>query len=428
MLSREQILRPVSRISSPIIDKTLKRLSFNKKFNRILRRRNAKKLLQICRLKKVLVIPDINIGDAMICQSFIAPIKHAFPDIEISYIYQKSASPLVCTNPNIDEHFPLFRNIGYPSDKDFANLRNLLKGFHFDLIFNLNPYFNSKHFRSTRTPVIYSSRLITNIIRDYTSPGSEAHISLQMSKFAAELIETLSKKSLTGNKKKQDFHHNCFYTTRSLFMKAQKILRRFNLRSDSKIVFMNPDTSCAYTRIPLEIQRELLTGILDNDETHVLLNCGFTFEGIEKELLQGIPCSRRDRVTVIPKETPIDIYAALTDHSDVFITGDTAPLHIAASKKIIVDSDNSFRNSTAVVGIFGATSSKIYGYDSFSKDHIAAPQKAPSKVFEVFPDCKNLTCIDKIFKACPDVRCFDGLKPEPILEYVNGYLFRDQSM
>jgi ADP-heptose:LPS heptosyltransferase len=133
-------------------------------------------------------------------------------------------------------------------------------------------------------------------------------------------------------------------------------------------------------------------------------------------------------VTVIPKETPIDVYAALTDHSDVFITGDTAPLHIAASKKIIVDSDRSFRNSTAVVGIFGATSSKIYGYDSFSQEHIPAPQKAPAKVFEEFPGCKNLTCIDKIFKACPVVKCFDGLEPESIIEYVNDYLAKNQSM
>ena len=428
MFSRDQVLRPIARISSPLIDSALKRLSFNEKLNHFLKKRNSKKLLQIGRLKKVLVIPDINIGDAMICQSFIAPLKKAFPDIEISYIYQRSASPLVCTNPDIDEHFPLFRSIGYPSDKDFMNLRDLLKGFHFDMIFNLNPYFTSKHFRSARSPVIYSSRLISNIIRNYTSSDSEAHISLQMSIFAKELIETLISKPASGSQKQKDFHHICFYTAQSPFLKAQRILKKLNIRSDSKKVFLNPDTSCSYTRIPIFMQKELLKAILANPNTHVLLNCGFTFQGIEKELLKEIPSSCRDRVTVIPKETPIDVYAALTDHSDMFITGDTAPLHIAASKKIVVDSDLRFRNSTAVVGIFGATSSKIYGYDSFSEEHIAAPQKAPSKVFEVFPECKNLTCIDKIFKACPEVKCFDGLKPEPIIDYVNSYLFQNQSI
>jgi ADP-heptose:LPS heptosyltransferase len=422
MLSREQIYRPIVRISSPVLDRAVKRLSFNKKLNHFLKKRNAKKLLQIGRLKKVLIIPDINIGDAMICQSFIAPMKNAFPDIEISYIYHKNASPLVCMNPNIDEHFPLFRNIGYPSDKDFASLQNLLRGFHFDMIFNLNPYFNSKHFRIARSPVIYSTRLMSNVIRNYTSHSSEAHISLQMSKFAEELIETLISNPANGGKKQQNFYHHCFYTTQSPLIKAQRILKKLKIRSDSKKVFLNPDTSCAYTRIPLGIQKELLKGILANPETHILLNCGFTFQGIEKELLREIPSSYSKRITIIPKDTPIDVYAALTDHSDVFITGDTAPLHIAAAKKIILDSDLSFRNSTAVVGIFGATSSKIYGYDSFSAEHVAAPQKAPSKVFEVFPECKNLTCIDKIFKACPKVKCFDGLKSEPIIDYVNSYL------
>jgi len=422
MYSAEQLTRQLIRISSPVLDRAVKRLSFNKKLNRFLKKRNSKKLLQIGRLKKVLVIPDINIGDAIICQSFIAPMKNAFPDIEISYVYHKSAFPLVCTNPDIDEHFPLFRSIGYPSDKDFTNLRNLLKGFHFDLIFNLNPYFTSKHFRSTHSPVIYSTRMISNVIRSYTSDGSEAHISLHMNKFAEELIETLISNPANGGKKQQDFHHSFFYTTQSPLLKAQRILKKLKIRSDSKKVFLNPDTSCAYTRIPLGIQKELLKGILANPETHILLNCGFTFQGIEKELLREIPSSYSKRITVIPKDTPIDVYAALTDHSDVFITGDTAPLHIAAAKKIILDSDLSFRNSTAVVGIFGATSSKIYGYDSFSEEHIPAPQKAPSKVFEVFPECKNLTCIDKIFKACPKVKCFDGLKSESIIEYVNNYL------
>ncbi len=425
MVSRDQILRPISKISSPLIDRTLRRLSFNEKINRFLKKRNSKKLLQIDRLRKVLIIPDINIGDAMICQSFIAPMKKAFPDIEINYIYQQRASPLVCTNPDIDEHFPLFQNIGYPSDKDFANLQNLLKDFRFDLIINLNPYFTSKHFRATRSPVIYSSRLISNIIRNYASNGREAHISLQMSKFAEELIETLISNPANGGTINKDSHQICFYTVQSPFLRAKRMLEELNIASVSNKVFLNPDTSCPYTRIPLGVQKELLKGILSNPETHILLNCGFTFEGIEKELLNEIPSSCSKRVTIIPKDTPIDVYAALVDHSDVFITGDTAPLHIAAAIKVIVDSDLHFRNKTAVVGIFGATSSKIYGYDSFSDEHIAAPQNAPSKIFEAFPGCKNITCIDKIFKACRKVKCFDGLKSVSIIDYVNRYLSKN---
>jgi len=67
MYSAEQLTRQLIRISSPVLDRVVKRLSFNKKLNRFLKKRNSKKLFQIGRLKKILVIPDINIGDAMIC-------------------------------------------------------------------------------------------------------------------------------------------------------------------------------------------------------------------------------------------------------------------------------------------------------------------------------------------------------------------------
>ena len=91
MLSLEQFLRPILRISSPLVDRTLIRLSFNKKINRLLRKKETRKLHQIDRLKKILIVPDVNIGDALIGQSFISPLKNTIPDVEISYIYQRRA-------------------------------------------------------------------------------------------------------------------------------------------------------------------------------------------------------------------------------------------------------------------------------------------------------------------------------------------------
>jgi ADP-heptose:LPS heptosyltransferase len=130
----------------------------------------------------------------------------------------------------------------------------------------------------------------------------------------------------------------------------------------------------------------------------------------------------RKKIVVIPRHIPIEAYPALIDDSNMFITGDTGPLHIAAARKVIVNSNNHFRNSTAIVEIFGATSAKIYGYDSFSDEYLSASQDAPSKTFEGFPHCKNLTCIDKIFKKCPEVNCFEGIDTEEVIEYIQNYL------
>ncbi|MCK4431236.1 MAG: hypothetical protein KAW19_08020 [Candidatus Aminicenantes bacterium] len=199
-------------------------------------------------------------------------------------------------------------------------------------------------------------------------------------------------------------------------------MAKLKINPYAKKILFNPDTTSQYTFIPFKFQLELLKGILSHKKLTLLLNCGYIFKGIEKKLLNEIPSTLREKIVVIPRDIPIDVYAALIDNSDLFITGDTGPLHIAAARKYIVNSDARFENSTAIIGIFGATSAKIYGYDSFSPEYFPAAQDAPSKVFESNPPCKNLTCIDKIFKNCPEVRCFDGLESEQIVSYTHNYL------
>jgi ADP-heptose:LPS heptosyltransferase len=151
------------------------------------------------------------------------------------------------------------------------------------------------------------------------------------------------------------------------------------------------------------------------------MNRGFTFQNIETAILNRIPSCLHGKVSLLPKNTRIDVYAALADRADVFLSGDTGPLHIAASRKIALTSPNQYKNDTALVGVFGATNSEMYGYDSQSPKHASAPQDAPSRVFEGHPPCKNLTCIDKIWKNCPHRRCFEGLRPETISAYVGDY-------
>ena len=422
MIPIEHLARLTSKISAPFLDRTLKALSSSKKINNFLKRLETKRLRKIDRLKRILIIPDINIGDAIITQSFISPLKYFFPDMEISYVYQCKAYPLIKANPNIDRHLPLFRNLGYPSKKDCKILKNLIERYDFDIIFNFCPYFPTNNFKSANSSVINPIRFIANIIRDYTSDSHKAQIAFQMNKFAKELIEEFPSDIKPKNKRKTKVFENHLFTTQQLYKKTTKAMDKLNINPHEKKILFNPDTASPYTLIPLKFQLELLKGILSHNKLTLLLNCGFIFKGIEKKILNEIPSSLRKKIIVIPRDIPIDVYAALIDNSDMFITGDTGPLHIAAAKKIIVNSDNHFRNSTAVIGIFGATSAKIYGYDSFSDEYLSASQAAPSKAFEAYPACKNLTCIDKIFKKCPEVRCFDGLEPEQVIDYVKNYL------
>lgn len=417
----EHLARLTSKISAPFLDRTLKTLSSSKKINNYLKRLEIKRLRKIDELKRVLIIPDINIGDAVITQSFISPLKKFFSDIRISYVYQHKAYPLVKANPNIDVHLPLFRSLSYPSKRDCKSLKNLIERYDFDLIFNFCPYFYTNNFKSANSSVIYPTRFIANIIRAYTSDNCKAQIVFQMNEFAKEFIEEFPSDIKPKAKPSMNFSGNYLYTTQELCKKTRKIVEKFRIDPHKKKILFNPDTASRYTFIPIKFQLELLKGILSLENVILLLNCGYTFKGIEKKLLKELPSHLRKKIIVIPKDTSIDVCAALIDYSDMFISGDTGPLHIAAAKKVIVNSDTHFRNSTALIGIFGATSAKIYGYDSFSDEYLSASQNAPSKTFEAWPPCKNLTCIDKIFKKCPEVRCFDGLDSEQVIGYVQNY-------
>ena len=423
MISVEYVSRLLSRVSSSFLDRALKKLASSRKTSQVLRKIESRQLSKINKLSKVLVIPDINIGDAVITQSFIDTLKNAFPEIEINYIYQSKAKPLIEANPHIDYHFPYFSNIGFPSKKDIIILKKIIEKYHFDLIFNLCPYFPSRIFKNSDSTIVFPIRLIAEIIRAYSANNQTAQFAFQLKKFSREIIDDIpfGNNLLPGSQKKSFVPH--IFANKEACIKAKRLMEKIGISPQSKKIMFNPDSSSKYTFIPLKFQIQLLKGILSYDKLdQLLMNCGFIFKNIEEKILSALSAEERQKIVVIPKDIGIDVYAALIDNSDLFITGDTGPLHIAAARKYMVNSDSRFKNSTAIVGIFGATSAKIYGYDSFSPEYFPAAQDAPSKIFESNPPCKNLTCIDKIFKKCPEVRCFDGLESEQIVDYAHSYL------
>jgi hypothetical protein len=137
--------------------------------------------------------------------------------------------------------------------------------------------------------------------------------------------------------------------------------------------------------------------------------------------MDSISDERLRKKIAIVNHIPIDAYGAIIDSCDVFIAGDGGPLHFAATRKLDVDGKE-LRNRTAILTVHGATDSRIYGYDSQLPNHTRANQDAPSKVFAAQPSCRNITCVNKWGKFCKTVRCFDGLEPSTISDYVISYL------
>jgi len=421
VLTLESIFRPFSRVSAPLMDRALKGLAKNGSIYHGIRRLENRRVRKVDRPRRILIIPDINIGDAVIGQAAVGEIRHMFPDVEISYAYQKKARFLIRENPLIDRHYPFIAGCGLPTRRDHRRVKALMKNGDFDLILIFSPYFSFTHLGVTRAVVIHPLRFIAEIIRAYASEDDKAHVAHRMRMFTRDLGREVNGNSRIPLSDESDMPH--VYLPPRLLEKRHQLEKRMELSPEENRVLFNPDTSSVYTQPPLQLQLDLLEGLLGMGRVdRVLMNVGFTFRNIEKDLLERISPSLKKGVTLIPRDVRIDEYTALTDSVDIFISGDTGPMHLAASRKRISDSDRGFRNATTVLGLFGATSARIYGYDSFRPGFMPSAQDAPSRVFAGSPPCRDLTCIDKIYKRCPEARCFEGLAADPILDYVRDAL------
>jgi ADP-heptose:LPS heptosyltransferase len=122
---------------------------------------------------------------------------------------------------------------------------------------------------------------------------------------------------------------------------------------------------------------------------------------------------------------PLDLYAATLDLTDIFLSGDTGPMHIAAACKKAQNGHNSLKNATSLATLFGSTDAKIYGYDSYDQRCMKAPQKAPSKIFDSPCPQKNILCtLEKIGHRCRRNDCFKADQADQASQWVNQCLKR----
>lgn len=138
---------------------------------------------------------------------------------------------------------------------------------------------------------------------------------------------------------------------------------------DCNVLVIAPDTASEVTRPPLDLliaalfqvlvaMPDLIVSILPSySETTRSLSLQKAFSG-----------DYARRVFLMPAEPRADLLetAALIDQSDIFVTGDTGVMHLAAAyKKLKEDDDMRFapRNSVKIVALFGGTNPGYYGYN-----------------------------------------------------------------
>ena len=379
-------------------------------------RKNIERLKRIENFGRILVIGDLNIGDAVNLQSSISALRDFFPSAAIEYVINSSAADLIDGNPEVSTVWPVFTGQTLPSENDVRQVNRILGKRPYDLILNFCPFLKRNHLHAERDRVVNFFSLASIFIRNENRIAEPNHIVYQ----TYQILHNLFSGFMPSPPRKPFKGVNVTISDHAI-KQARNFLTSKSLLRKHPLILYNPDAASRFSRIPFQLQGSIIKQLAQLPVL-ILLGAGHTEKGIEIKLLNLLPASKRSKVVITPPSMPLDSYAALIDFSDVFITGDTGLLHIAAARKCARSQNYEFRNRTAIFSIFGASSARIYSYDSNRPGFFPANQVAPSYVYIAKSPCRNITCINKMAKTCKTVRCFQSLDPEKIVFDISSYL------
>jgi len=386
----------------------------------LLQKRDIKIIEKVKNSKKILIISDLNIGDAINLQGVVLATKKAFPQSKIDYAVNVNTYNLIANNPYVDN---VFNILCYDIHTSRKSVRSLINSKKYDFVINLCPFFDKDSIVGDKQlPFIDYKALSSSIIYNELTNNNINHISYQAYSYFSNLFSNL--RSSNNPEIDVDIFVPSIWLSNKVIHKAEQFLLKKELINKKGLVLFNPDATSIYSQIPFEIQVNIMKKLCESDFVKViLLTSGYTYTGIEEKLIKSL--SNCSKITIVPKGIPIDVYAALIDFCDVFVTSDTGTMHIAAARKFS-ESGGQLRNKTAVFSIFGATSARMYGYDSYNSHFLNPGQDAPSKLYTSNSVCRNVTCVNKKAKKCKKIRCFEGINGFEVAKDIINYLSKEQ--
>jgi ADP-heptose:LPS heptosyltransferase len=379
-------------------------------------RKNLRDLKKVKKFERILVIPDVHIGDAIMMQAAVSSFRDFFPDARIDYVIKKSIACLIEGNPDISNLYPVFTGAPFPNENDVAEIQKLVRENQYDLCFNCSPFFEDSRLFPEGQAILNFMNVAPQLVRNEIDQAGINHFLFQSYEFPQKLLLSEHRQQralpLTGVP--------LTLSDRSI-EEAKDFLKTHGIAGDKPVFFLNPDTASTFTRIPFDYQLAILKHFAQMD-IWVLLGAAFTAKDIEKRLWEGLGEEEKKKVVIVPTGLSIDAYCALIDFTDVFLSGDTGPLHMAAARKVSKSGNFKFRNKTFVISVFGATPSRMSGYDSTNPLFPPANQDVISRTYVSQSPCRNITCVNKMAKTCQKVRCFEVLDVESIYRDVETYL------
>lgn len=136
----------------------------------------------------------------------------------------------------------------------------------------------------------------------------------------------------------------------------------------ARLLIVATDTASIVTRPPVDLLAASLSQALRQcPELVVCLLQGYTEPEAALKLRKALEPAYDDRVFLLPAEPKpkLSDVVAFIDQSDIFVTGDTGLMHLAATFKKIIEGDATLyypHNGVHIIALFGGTNPGLYGY------------------------------------------------------------------
>ena len=404
------------RAGARLLDATFKPAFGSSTVGRYLVRKNRRTVNSIQSFERLAVVSDIHIGDAMFAQSAVTALRDFFPDARIDFIVNHAAAAIVDGLPDATNVLPIFPGGSMPTVADDARLADLVRRERYDLCVSFSPFIPDSALSAPGVAVLKFMSHSPQIVSIERSGSGISHFAYQGYRFVSDLLSTVAAPV-------RPVQYKGFRTVHrdEAIEQAGRFASQCGIGNGSRVIGYNPDAACRFTTMPFDLQSALLRRLANVDAT-ILVGAGHTQTGVGQRLADSLPAASRSRVRIVPPDMPLDAYSALIDFCDVFITGDTGPLHLAAARRYSRNGSQPFRNRTAVMSVFGATTPRMSGYDSSLPGYLPSNQDAPSWCYTAGSPCRNITCLNKMFKTCADVRCFEVVDVERLVSPIERHL------
>lgn len=331
--------------------------------------------------KRILIVEVNWLGDVLFSTAAIRSLRVQHPESYIACLVHTRCQEVLADNPHINEVIVLDEEKTHRGIRGKIALICLLRAKHFDTVYLFHRSF-------TRTLICYLSGIAHRI--GYATPKRGALLTESLSPpqgaiHRAAYYRYIVTKNVTGDKEQL----RCdFFIKESDTVFIRTILAKESIRLDERVVVMHPAGNWPPKRWPKHYFAELA------DELIARYHCKVVFTGAKKEhaLIDEIVTRMKQKVTNLCGSISLKQLGALFRCSDVLISGDSGPLHIAVALQ------------TPVIALFGPTAQAVTG---------------PLATRNVTILQKDIDCTIPCYKVdCPDNRCMTAIAVGDVLDCI----------